>query len=262
MKITYQNNSNDCGVCVLSSIYEFLYKEKITDESILNEFKIGKNGISIYDLEILAKDINIDLESYDVDFHQLLSLNYKDYFVTLFKSEVGNHFVICKMKKTFIEVYDSVKGLIKLNFEEFEKIYNNIFIVFSKSTFKKEINSGVEIVRKIKFFDLPNESLFCSLIVFLDLIILSVSLIGSGLVKLAIGLVGNNTSQNLFFIGLYFIIVFLLEALMHYLVSLVKIKKIDELTKRNIIFYINYLNNKNFLFFSEKNKKELYQYPT
>ncbi|MDE7075300.1 MAG: hypothetical protein K2O21_01530, partial [Malacoplasma sp.] len=58
MKITYQNNSNDCGVCVLSSIYEFLYKEKITDESILNEFKIGKNGISIYDLEILAKDIN------------------------------------------------------------------------------------------------------------------------------------------------------------------------------------------------------------
>lgn len=47
MKITYQNNSNDCGVCVLSSIYEFLYKEKITDESILNEFKIGKNGISI-----------------------------------------------------------------------------------------------------------------------------------------------------------------------------------------------------------------------
>ncbi|MDE7112231.1 MAG: hypothetical protein K2N92_01380 [Malacoplasma sp.] len=131
MKITYQNNTNDCGVCVLSSIYEFLYKEKITDKTILNEFKIGKNGISIYDLEILAKDINIDLETYSVDLDQLFSLNFKDYFITLFKSEVGNHFVICRIKKTFIEVYDSIKGLIKISFEEFEKIYNNIFIVFS-----------------------------------------------------------------------------------------------------------------------------------
>lgn len=261
MRITNQLNSNDCGVCVLHSIYNHLYKKELSENEILKDFKLSRNGMSIFDFEILARDINIETEVYQATFEELKNIYYRDYFVTLFKSEVGDHFVICKFKRCYVEVFDSIKGQIKLEYSEFEKIYNNVFIVFYKSPIQKNIEENTSI-KNIKFFEMHNETLFCLLIIFIDLSILFTSLLASSVVKIAINFVGDNIPQNLFFIGLYFIFMFLFQSLLEYLLSLVKTRKLDLLGKKNFIFYMNYLQNKNSLFFRESKRKELYQYPS
>lgn len=262
MKVNIQTSNNDCGVCVLSSVYEYLYSEEIEKSKILKNFEIYNNGISIYDLEILAKEINIELTSYEVEFKDLLDLYYKDYFITLFKTENGDHFVICKIRKKYIEIFDSAKGQMRMSFEEFEKIYNNIFITFQKTLVKNELESEINIISNIKIFDMQKDYGFAISIVLLDIMILMFSLIGSGLVKLAINFIDDSIPQNLILIGIYFFIIFLITAITQYLISLIKVKKISKITKRNIVFYINYLTNKNMMFFDKNNRKKLYQYPS
>ncbi|WP_044891287.1 cysteine peptidase family C39 domain-containing protein [Malacoplasma penetrans] len=260
MRITDQTKSNDCGVCVLHSLYDHLYKKELNEKEIIKDFKLSKNGMSIYDFEVLAKDINIETEIYQATFEELINTHYKDYFVTLLKSEAGNHFVVCKFRKGYVQVLDSVSGETKIPYSEFEKIYNNTFIVFYKSNIQKDIDENISF-KKIKFFDMPNETLFCLLIVLVDLGVLFISLIASSVVKIAINFVGDNIPQNLFFIGLYFIFMFLFQSLLEYLLCLMKTKKLDILGKKNFIFYTNYLQNKNSLFFKDTKRKELFQYP-
>lgn len=261
MEVTFQTSNNDCGVSVLISLHRHLYFKEISKEQVLKDFELYDNGLSIQDLEILARDINIELTSYEASFKDILDIYYKEYFVSLFKSENGNHYVICKLRKRYVEVIDSSNGNIKMSFEEFERVFTNIFITFQKTLVKQEIENCSETFKNIKIFEIKKDYLFIFTLITLNLMILMFSLIGSSLIKLSIDFINNSIPQNLIFIGIYFFIVFLIIGLMQYLISLIKIKKISNLTKRNIVFYTNYLSNKRFSFFDKSNKKKLYQYP-
>ncbi len=256
MKINYQTNDNDCGICVLKSIYEFSFKKEISNEDICKNFCLDKKGISIYDFEILGRNINLNIESYKIEFKEFEKLKYKDFFITSINSEYGNHFVICKRNKNKIIIYDSAKGKYELLLNDFEKIYSGYFIVFSKSTKHKDTqynNSNI--------FDTNNEWLFILSLFLLNVLLISISLIGSSILKIIFSFIEKNNYYEFIFLILYFFMIFLMEYLLIYFLEIFKTKKMDELTKRNAIYYINFLSKKRYIFFKLNSREYLYQQP-
>lgn len=261
MKLCKQTNNFECGVCVLKSIYEYLYKKEIEKETIIENYFLSNNGMSIYDFEILGSKININFDSYNVSFEELKKIKYTDYFVTCIKNDNNDeHFIICKKRQNHLVVYDSFLGIKKMSFDEFEKIYNNILIVFEKKNFKNDLNISNDIT-KIKFFDLPNEYLFMILLIFLDTLTFVFAFIGSGFLKVFINFVSQNFYSNLVFLVIYFALIYILEASINYVQNILKNKKIEELSKRNIIFYMNILSKKSKQFFFNFSKGEIYNHP-
>lgn len=69
MKIFPQKKHNDCAIAILKSLYFYLYRNEVSEAMILNDYQMStKEGISLYDLEILADKINIFLQSYEATF--------------------------------------------------------------------------------------------------------------------------------------------------------------------------------------------------
>lgn len=164
------------------------------------------------------------------------------------------------MHKNHFVIYDPSNQVIKLTYKEFQTYFQNIFIVFRKKRPKKELNNHFVIKQKITFFDLPKEFLFLAITIFFDFFILATSLLGSSLIRLIFRIVNDTHYHILFLIGFYFLVVFLLEGLNVYFISLYKMYKIQFLMKRNFIFYVNYLSKKSKSFFLNTKKEELYQY--
>lgn len=257
MKINFQTSGNECGICVLKSVYEFLYKKEIDKEMILQNYTIDKSGISIYDFEILGSKINISFETYEIEYSDFMKLKYDDYFITVINNDFGKHFVICKKTNNKITIFDSIKGKYQISLKEFEKIYNNIVIVFSKKILKEEELN----ISKLKFFDFPIKNLFALVLIFADILILCAAIINSNLLKISLSFIDSNELKDFVFLVIFFILTNLFELGISYWISLIKSKIIEEMSKRNVIFYLNYLNKKNYLFFKNTEKKIIYQYP-
>jgi ABC-type bacteriocin/lantibiotic exporter with double-glycine peptidase domain len=67
INITKQLNQNECGICVLTSLCKYFYGNKVDKITILEESKLNKNGLSIYDFEILGQKLGISCETYEME---------------------------------------------------------------------------------------------------------------------------------------------------------------------------------------------------
>jgi ABC-type bacteriocin/lantibiotic exporter with double-glycine peptidase domain len=67
MTITKQTNKNECGICVLTSLTKFFYKNKIDKIDILNKSNVNENGLSLFDFEVLAQKLGINTETYNLE---------------------------------------------------------------------------------------------------------------------------------------------------------------------------------------------------
>jgi ABC-type bacteriocin/lantibiotic exporter with double-glycine peptidase domain len=67
MNITRQSSPNECGVCVLTSLFETLHKKPIDKISVLNKANIQERGLSLYDFEHLANSLNMNTEVYELE---------------------------------------------------------------------------------------------------------------------------------------------------------------------------------------------------
>lgn len=261
MKVNYQENFNECGACVLKSIYEYIYKKPIEKSNIVSNYFFKKDGMSLYDFEILANAIDIKIESYEVDYNQLINLKINQYFVTIFNNENLNskHYVICKKLNNKFKIIDSVNGEYFLSFEEFKKYYDNIFIVFFKSKLFSDLDSKF-LDKKIKFFEIQNQTIFLLLNLFLDLLILFISLVGSSLIKITINFINEGYFSDWIYLAIYFLLVFSCELLFSYWFSLYKSYKMQNILNQNMVFYINYLSNKTLLFYKNNENGKLFKY--
>lgn len=261
MKIELQTNKYECGLCVLVSMHNYYYKDKITKHDLHKIIPIKKKGLSIYDLEIIANKINLDVESYKSDFNEFLKYNNEEYFVTYVKSYGYNHFVIAKKSKEFITIYDSSGTVKKYSYDEFENIYCGCIIEFSKRRVYKEIDFSLNEINKQKLY-LPSKHMYCFFMVIFDLLFMTIGLIGSGFIKIAIDkIIPLNLNQNLFFIGFFFIVLFLFQYISDYFATLIKINVCQKIMKENILIHTNVLKNKDKVFFDNIDKKILMQYP-
>ncbi len=139
MKIVEQLNTNECGVCVITSLFNHFNKKRITKTQILDDSEITSNGMSIIQFENLASKYGIDCDSYEMNQEEFIKTKIDDFFVTIINKNDLNHFVIAKKNKKEIEIYDSSKGIYILSINEFINQFSGIVIFIEKKFLNIEI---------------------------------------------------------------------------------------------------------------------------
>src|SRR5574344_595252 len=127
-----QINCNDCAVACLQMIIKY-YKGYISLNELKNLTKTTSNGTTAYNLIGGAKLIGFDTKGYNCSFDNFNDSNVKTPFIA--------HVIIDNKYKHFIVVYeinfktetmliaDPASKIIKITFDKFKQIYNNIIIL-------------------------------------------------------------------------------------------------------------------------------------
>ncbi|WP_069096568.1 Mbov_0121 family peptidase domain-containing ABC transporter [Mesomycoplasma ovipneumoniae] len=133
MKVFLQKDLKDCGLAVLQSIYHFFYDKKISINSLKTKAFYSNDGINIANLERLAKEFGIILESYGGSYENLKTLEIVKPTIILIKTGDLNHYVLLtKVKKSKFEIIDPLKGKLKIRAETMAKIFQNVVIFAQK----------------------------------------------------------------------------------------------------------------------------------
>ncbi|WHF53588.1 Mbov_0121 family peptidase domain-containing ABC transporter [Mesomycoplasma ovipneumoniae] len=133
MKVFLQKDLKDCGLAVLQSIYHFFYDKKISINSLKTKAFYSNDGINIANLERLAKEFGVILESYGGPYENLKTLEIVKPTIILIKTGDLNHYVLLtKVKKSKFEIIDPLKGKLKIKAETMAKIFQNVVIFAQK----------------------------------------------------------------------------------------------------------------------------------
>lgn len=253
MKIVQQTSDNECGVCVINMLANYYHNKTIDKNIILQKANLTKNGLSLQELENLANEFNLDAQSFECSFEELIDEKINDYFIALINKNGLNHFVIVKnYNKNFFRIYDPENKIYELNNEEFKKIFLNIIVRVSKNH---------------QIFDLPifKESYLKNIklssliiILFIELLNIPLNIFLSKIVNLLIDLVLIDTQiKNLTYLFIVFSLFYISNAFKDLLIT-IYINKISNNIFSNINNKIvNNLANKSIIFFNKTNLGEL-----
>ena len=247
LTITQQINEYECGVCAITSLHNYYYHQKISKEQVLNASNINSNGLTIFDFEVLAKKTNLNCESYQINFSELINLKITKYFVALVtKNNTSNHFIICKKKAKYFVVFDSCsKSPIKINFKSFEKMFAGIIIFISKQP-NKLFTKTFGNVKTLLLLDLK----FILLNLLLTIFILITSILVANFLNWIINDSINKYSvKNLISQAIIFIFIYIMNDLLNYISNLYFAKQIKNyyLLFSNKIISALKVKNTNFL---------------
>lgn len=262
IKIVKQKYPNECGVCVLTSFHNYYFKDRQIEKSkVINIANLKKQGISIYDLEILGEKLNLILDTYECEYDEFHEYKINDFFVLALNQKFGYHYVIAKKTEQFITIYDTNDQIKKYTFEEFKDLYAGFFIIVTPKQNYKEIEEN-NIKNNLNFY-MPNNYWYYCAVILLDLIFLMLSIISSSFLKIAIDkLIPNQLIEEIFFIGIFFMIIYLSKFIGDYFNYLLKTYYLQFIIKKNIMIYSQILSKKTNHFFNKIDKKIVYEYPS
>ena len=67
IQIVNQINEQECGVCALTSLHNYYYKEdQLKKEQVLDKSQIDNTGMAIIDFEVLGNKLGLECESYEI----------------------------------------------------------------------------------------------------------------------------------------------------------------------------------------------------
>jgi ABC-type bacteriocin/lantibiotic exporter with double-glycine peptidase domain len=66
MEITKQTNSNECGICAITSLVKHFYTYADKNQ-ILNQANLTENGLSIFNFELLAQRFGLLVDTYQME---------------------------------------------------------------------------------------------------------------------------------------------------------------------------------------------------
>ena len=165
LKITKQTNEKECGVCVLTSLHNYYYNDNLDKTEVLNRCNISETGTTIFDLENCAKEVGLELESYEVLFNEFCNLKINKIFILLIQSNDGKHFVAAKKIKNGLLIFDSSYSKPKqISYKELEKIFLNVLILVDKKPnplFKKIFTNISSLLMFDLKFVLLNIVIYC-----------------------------------------------------------------------------------------------------
>ncbi len=124
-----QEGVKDCAVATLSMIIRY-YKGYISQEQLRDMLETNKEGTSAFSIIKVAEYIGFQTKAIKTDDISNLKLPCIAY-VTIDKK--FNHFVVIyeiNLKKETILIADPANGIKKMKFEDFNKISNNVYILF------------------------------------------------------------------------------------------------------------------------------------
>ena len=249
MKITNQINTNDCGISVISSLFNHYYKKDLNKSELLNKTKITDKGISLNELEMIGSKCGLMLESYEANIQEIYKLKNKKIFVTIIKNNEYLHYVICqKMNNKTIKIFCSINGEYEITIDHLDKIWTNIFIDVSKTFFNNQLSTNWK--QKLSLLDYKF-LLFSNVI---NILLLIVSFFAATFFQNVMKhVIQNQTIANLSSLAIIYAIIFILEAFINFFNT-------NWYFSKNIFIYtrlhkktINKLLNKNAYFYTKVN---------
>jgi len=259
IEITNQINEQECGVCVLTSLHNHFYSnDKLEKQSLLDLSKISRDGLSIFDFESLAKQVKLSTETYQLTWDEFVQLKVTKYFVLLLSTNNGgNHYVIAKKKRNnMVEIYDSANSTVKqYKYEQLKPLFLEIIILINKAKDSK-YSSDLKNYKSLLMINIKQILLSIVLysIVFLLAVVMASFL--NWVIDLAIT---KKSISNLITICFTFALVYILNDLMTYIVTLYS----SNYLKDNLILLTSKalmsLSNKNPSFLNKVDKTWIYK---
>ena len=219
INITQQTNKYECGVCVLTSLYNYYYHSKqISKQQILDKASINENGLTIFNFEILANKFNLETDSYEINWTEFENLKVYHPFVCLIKSKFeNNHYVIVVKNKKHIFVYDSCYSKPKkYSYANFRRVFCNVLIFIKK---QQKLVKKIKVFQKNIFFDWDYKFFFISFL--LACVSHMLLLLNSSFLKWVIDFaISKKSIQNLFIITINFLLISVIQNLFDYIHNL------------------------------------------
>lgn len=126
--IVRQNDLKDCGVCSLASIIKY-YKGYIPIETLRIDTNTTKDGTNAYNIIKAAKKYGLNGIG-----KKLTKLDNEIILPAIAHLKLTNgleHFVVIyKITKNYIKIMDPAKGYIKMNINDFYKVWTNTLLIF------------------------------------------------------------------------------------------------------------------------------------
>jgi len=258
IEITNQTNEQECGVCVITSLHNYYYPHDLMQkESVLETSHITKDGLSIFDFEVLAKQNKLNAETYQLTWDEFCQLKINNYFVLLLQTNNGgNHYVIAKKKRKTIEIFDSTSCSAKqYKYEEIKPLFIGILILINKDK-NGEYSKNMNTHKSLLLINIKQILLSITLysIIFL-LAVVSASYL-NWLIDLVIA---KKSITNLITVAFIFLLVYVLNDLVTYIITLYS----SNYLKDNLILLtskvVNRLANKNPSFLNKVDKTWIYK---
>ncbi len=219
IQIVNQINEQECGVCALTSLHNYYYKEEqLKKEQVLDKSQIDNTGMAIIDFEVLGNKLGLECESYEIQWAEFLNLRINNYFVLLLSTaSATNHYVVAKKTKKSIEIFDSCSNEKKtLSFDKIKQMFTGIIILVNKKPgklFGKTFGKASTLL----LFDAK----FVIFNLFLSLLILLTSIGCASFLNWIIDLaISKSSINNLLTISFTFLLVYFLNDLMSYISGL------------------------------------------
>lgn len=226
-----QVQSLDCGIAVIQMIHNYFYDQWISLASLKSNVNYSTEGINILELSTLAAKFGIHLESYEGQIDALNNLELKQPIISIIKSDTFLHYIVIdKIKNGYVIYYDPISGRKKISFDEFGKIYNNIIIVATKTSY--QYSKEAKIIKLFQF-DYLKEAIWLTIV---SIMIVGLSFIGTFYLKIVLDQIVPSQLKNQFLImSLFFILILIIKLLLSF-------TKNWFLNRIQIKYNLNYLN--------------------
>ena len=228
-----QEGLKDCGVACLLMIIRY-YDGNISLEKLRDMTKTDKNGVTAYHLKSASEKIGLKCDAYKIE---SLYQNIKLPCIAHITNESFNHYVVIyeiDNDKQELIIADPASRIKKMSFNDFNKIFNNVVLVFQKINLiqnEKNISFNQFLFMLFK----QNKTSFLKIVI-LSFFVTLLSIITSFYIGNLINNIDNlNTCLLLFIV---FLIIYILKNTMDYIRNniLIKLKKKIEYCLSNDIF--------------------------
>lgn len=222
MQVILQETEKECGVCIVTMLANELHDQYVTREDVVEKANLTSAGLSLYDLESLASEFGVELETYECTLEEFKDLNRSKYYVVLVKRMNGLHYVIVQKYQQHLMIFDSSVGRYKTNWKTFQNEFAGIVSTVSKKNIEINLTNTNN---QLKFDNFVNWQL---LIAAFLLEILAISF-GVGVAQLFKVLVNETiqyqTTFNLLVIVVTFVFMKIVEILANELIKWIQSRK-------------------------------------
>ncbi|MCV3734167.1 cysteine peptidase family C39 domain-containing protein [Ureaplasma miroungigenitalium] len=255
MRVIQQTNKNECGVCVITMMFNYLYQQKISKIHVLEKSVLSEEGMNLNEFERLAAEFSLSAQSYKCHLDELLNLHPNKYLVLMVQSEGRNHFIIVQIyNREKIDVYDPQNGYHQTDMTSLQKRFLNVAILFEKNE---------KLPPKFNLKPLFNDSKIFSwklivFLIFLEGLGIGFSILSSKFVTYIIDWgIAEQEIRNAVVLTVLFSFIFLTNQVRQKLVQIIIHKKSEEITLYILYFTLKRLTNKQQWFFNKTNLSEL-----
>lgn len=122
-----QDNHYSCGVYCIKMILKYYHRDIKTRE-IKERCRLTNEGITVYGIVRCLQSYHVDAKAYQCDFNALLNEARLPCIIHVIVENMTHFVVLYQISKKYFIIGDPAKGLIKLEYEEVERIYTGVCI--------------------------------------------------------------------------------------------------------------------------------------